>query len=41
MILYEVEFLIEKLFSLKINGYFLVEGLDCKMVEVIGGDVKV
>ncbi|EOW2679412.1 hypothetical protein ACOVE1_001690 [Enterobacter hormaechei] len=41
MISYEVEFPIQKSFSLKINGYSSAEGLDCKTVEAIGGDVKV
>lgn len=41
MISYEVEFPTRKSFSLKINGYFSKEGLDCKTVEAIGGDVKV
>ncbi|MDL0069397.1 hypothetical protein [Enterobacter chengduensis] len=41
MISYEVEFPTQKSFSLKINGYSSVEGLDCKTVEAIGGDVKV
>ncbi|HAV1595596.1 TPA: hypothetical protein JG835_000923 [Enterobacter hormaechei subsp. steigerwaltii] len=41
MISYEVEFPTQKSFSLKINGYSSAEGLDCKTVEAIGGDVKV
>ncbi|CZY11018.1 hypothetical protein [Enterobacter ludwigii] len=41
MISYEVEFPTQKSFSLKINGYSSVEGLDCNTVEAIGGDVKV
>ncbi|EEG5781522.1 hypothetical protein G3F67_004334 [Salmonella enterica subsp. enterica] len=41
MISYEVEFPTQKSFSLKINGYSSVEGLDCKTIEAIGGDVKV
>ncbi|MGM8865721.1 hypothetical protein [Enterobacter hormaechei] len=41
MISYEVEFPTQKSFSLKINGYSSAEGLDCKTVESIGGDVKV
>jgi hypothetical protein len=41
MISYEVEFPTQKSFSLKFNGYSLAEGLDCKTVETIGGDVKV
>lgn len=41
MISYEVEFPTQKSFSLKINGYSSEEGLDCKTVEAIGGDVKV
>ncbi len=41
MISYEVEFPTQKSFSLKINGYSSAEGLDCKSVEAIGGDVKV
>lgn len=41
MISYEVEFPTQKAFSLKINGYSSAEGLDCKTVEAIGGDVKV
>lgn len=41
MISYEVEFPTQKSFSLKINGYSSGEGLDCKTVEAIGGDVKV
>lgn len=41
MISYEVEFPTQKSFSFKINGYSSAEGLDCKTVEAIGGDVKV
>lgn len=41
MISYEVEFPTHKSFSLKINGYSSTEGLDCKTVEAIGGDVNV
>ncbi|HCM9440020.1 TPA: hypothetical protein N5N39_000369 [Enterobacter cloacae subsp. cloacae] len=41
MISYEVEFPTQKSFSLKINGSSSAEGLDCKTVEAIGGDVKV
>ncbi|MGT3826120.1 hypothetical protein ACUUMB_10315 [Enterobacter kobei] len=41
MISYEVEFPTQKSFSLKINGYSSTEGLDCKTVEAIGGDVNV
>lgn len=41
MISYEVEFPTQKSFSLKINGYPSAEGLGCKAVETIGGDVKV
>ncbi|HCM9486443.1 hypothetical protein KW485_03180 [Enterobacter kobei] len=41
MISYEIEFPTQKSFSLKINGYSSAEGLDCKTVEAIGGDVKV
>ncbi|PNL54921.1 hypothetical protein CEP65_019815 [Enterobacter hormaechei] len=41
MISYEVEFPTQKSFSLKINGYSSAEGLDCKTVEAIGGDVNV
>lgn len=41
MISYEVEFPTQKSFSLKINGYSSAEGLDCRTVEAIGGDVKV
>ncbi|HFI7802376.1 TPA: hypothetical protein ACGR9U_001341 [Escherichia coli] len=41
MISYEVEFPTHKSFSLKINGYPSTEGLDCKTVEAIGGDVNV
>lgn len=41
MISYEVEFPTHKSFSLKINGYSSTEGLTCKTVGAIGGDVKV
>lgn len=41
MISYEVEFPTQKSFSLKINGYSSAEGLDCRTIEAIGGDVKV
>ncbi|MCW3888443.1 hypothetical protein NW915_12775 [Enterobacter hormaechei subsp. hoffmannii] len=41
MISYEVKFPTQKSFSLKINGYSSAEGLDCKTVEAIGGDVNV
>lgn len=41
MISYKVEFPTQKSFSLKINGYSSAEGLSCKTIEVIGGDVKV
>lgn len=41
MISYEVEFPTQKSFSLKINAYSSAEGLDCKTIEAIGGDVKV
>ncbi|EMZ3534036.1 hypothetical protein [Enterobacter hormaechei] len=41
MISYEVEFPTQKSFSLKIDGYPSAEGLGCKAVEAIGGDVKV
>lgn len=41
MISYEVEFPTKKSFSLKIKGYSSAEGLDCKTVDAIGGDVKV
>lgn len=41
MISYEVEFPTQKSVSFKINGYSSAEGLDCKTVEAIGGEVKV
>lgn len=41
MISYEVEFPTQKSFSLKIDGYSSAEGLGCKTVEAIGGDVNV
>ncbi|HAT7663987.1 TPA: hypothetical protein JAX26_004350 [Enterobacter hormaechei subsp. steigerwaltii] len=41
MISYEVEFPTQKSVGFKINGYSSAEGLDCKTVEAIGGDVKV
>ncbi|EFH3790945.1 hypothetical protein [Citrobacter sedlakii] len=41
MISYVVEFPTQKSVGFKINGYSSAEGLDCKMVEAIGGDVKV
>lgn len=41
MISYEVEFPTQKSFSLKVNGYSSAEGLDCKRVDAIGGDVNV
>lgn len=41
MISYEVEFPTQKSFSLKMNDYSSTEGLDCKTVEAIGGDVNV
>lgn len=41
MISYEVEFPTQKSCRLKINGYSSSEGLDCKTVEAIGGDVNV
>lgn len=41
MISYEVEFPTQKYFSLKVNGYSSIEGIDRKTVESIGGDVKI
>lgn len=41
MISYEVEFPAQKSVGFKIDGYSSAEGLDCKIVEEIGGDVKV
>lgn len=41
MISYKVEFPTQKSFSLKINGYSSAEGLNCRTIEAIGGDVKV
>ena len=41
MISYVVEFPTQKSVGFKINGCSSAEGLDCKMVEAIGGDVKV
>ncbi|MEX1839111.1 hypothetical protein KMW40_01550 [Enterobacter cloacae] len=41
MISYVVEFPTQKSVGFKINGYSSAEGLDCKTVEAIGGDVKV
>lgn len=41
MISYEVEFPTQKSFSLKIDGYSSAEGLDCRTIDAIGGDVKV
>lgn len=41
MISYEVDFPTQKSVSLKINGYSIADGLDCKTVDAIGGNVKV
>lgn len=41
MISYVVEFPTQKSVGFKIDGYSSAEGLGCKMVEAIGGDVKV
>lgn len=41
MISYEAEFPTQKSISLKINGYSSAEGLDCRTIEAIGGDVNV
>ncbi|EAM7299640.1 hypothetical protein ICQ41_004237 [Salmonella enterica] len=41
MISYVVEFPTQKSVGFKIDGYSSAEGLDCKAVETIGGDVKV
>lgn len=41
MISYKVEFPTQKSVGFKINGCSSAEGLDCKMVEAIGGNVKV
>ena len=41
MISYMVEFPTQKSVGFKIDGYSSAEGLGCKIVETIGGDVKV
>lgn len=41
MISYDVEFPIQKSFSLNIGGYSAEEGLNCRTTEAIGGEVKV
>lgn len=41
MISYVVEFPTQKSVGFKIDCYSSAEGLDCKAVETIGGDVKV
>lgn len=41
MISYMVEFPTQKSVGFKIDGYSSAEGLGCKIVETIGGNVKV
>lgn len=41
MISYMFEFPTQKSVGFKIDGYSSAEGLGCKIVETIGGDVKV
>lgn len=41
MISYMIEFPTQKSVGFKIDGYSSAEGLGCKIVETIGGDVKV